>query len=363
MLVENDTQILMPDFITLGHELGHAQRILRGASLHGEDMADMGVDDEVDQILWNNPEELVNIKGVENRLRSEHGLSQRNYHAGDPYTLRFERARADFGRHVDHFMEDISPVQKALLEFHDGYMTIRDYFTVKPDFGDPTVVERIHEELARVAYDAQNHGLLWQKVSRKVKDDPSRMRILTSRFAILSPVLDPDFIPNSTLNFVLALVDYSCQRNDWRHIAGIEDWVRSHNNLKPMVRAVNAGHLDQFRRLRFRKTYLELIPDFMKAGLDGAGYLAINPQPSEADVRALIAYSRSLGYWEIIRGLMQRGQQVVMFEQGLTTEEFEQEVDPGHSIDVELEYTTVDPKAWFFKRIHHVYVRKKFGRR
>ncbi len=45
-------------------------------------------------------------------------------------------------------------------------------------------------------------------------------------------------------------------------------------------------------------------------------------------------------------------------ELGLTHTEFEQSVDPNLDINVEIEYDTIDPKAKYFKNIHHIYVRK-----
>jgi hypothetical protein len=85
---ENDTEVLAPEFITLGHELGHARRQLAGKTFSSfitpENFGITGVDSQ----LWHNSEELANISGVENVLRAEQGLARRRYHVGDLADVR-----------------------------------------------------------------------------------------------------------------------------------------------------------------------------------------------------------------------------------------------------------------------------------
>jgi hypothetical protein len=66
-----------PGFITLGHELGHSRRALRG-----EAQASSWTHDDVsfDELQWTAPEERGNITTEENPLRAEHGLAERKYH-------------------------------------------------------------------------------------------------------------------------------------------------------------------------------------------------------------------------------------------------------------------------------------------
>jgi hypothetical protein len=75
--------VLNPGHVTLGHELGHAAKMRAGALVPAADrdvFPAFGVDSEPEQQLWTNPEELANIEGVENALRTEGGMTPRQYH-------------------------------------------------------------------------------------------------------------------------------------------------------------------------------------------------------------------------------------------------------------------------------------------
>jgi hypothetical protein len=77
---------LSPTFIALGHELGHALRLRRGASVSGGAAPggflekSHGVTSTRKKGLWTEPEELLNIKLVENKLLVENDLAPRLYH-------------------------------------------------------------------------------------------------------------------------------------------------------------------------------------------------------------------------------------------------------------------------------------------
>jgi hypothetical protein len=85
---ENDNEVLAPEFITLGHELGHARRQLSGKTFSSfitpENFGITGVESQ----LWHDSEELANISGIENALRDEQGLARRRYHIGDLADVR-----------------------------------------------------------------------------------------------------------------------------------------------------------------------------------------------------------------------------------------------------------------------------------
>jgi hypothetical protein len=85
---------LSPRFLTLGHELGHAHKNLRGASFNApgtsQEFFDQTGQDELTRKLWSHDaEEVVNITSVENTLRDEHGLTPRQFHT-DQVSARHE---------------------------------------------------------------------------------------------------------------------------------------------------------------------------------------------------------------------------------------------------------------------------------
>src|SRR5215831_4524298 len=63
-------QMLSPSFVTLGHELGHSARMRGGGTTMGIDTImeeDTGLSTDHARDIWQNSEELLNIKGFENR--------------------------------------------------------------------------------------------------------------------------------------------------------------------------------------------------------------------------------------------------------------------------------------------------------
>jgi|GEM_PF-5907724 len=81
---EDMNEIPAPNFITLGHELGHASHILSGGALGDDGVGDkllpmMGVSPEK-RTTWSNMEEFANISSVENSLRKEYGMRGRFGH-------------------------------------------------------------------------------------------------------------------------------------------------------------------------------------------------------------------------------------------------------------------------------------------
>jgi hypothetical protein len=72
---------LMPSFVVLGHELGHAVR-----QQHGESTVRFKspFHDTREGNTWHNREEQTVITGTENRLRGEHGLGARKFHRALP---------------------------------------------------------------------------------------------------------------------------------------------------------------------------------------------------------------------------------------------------------------------------------------
>ncbi|TPG40837.1 hypothetical protein [Flavobacterium pectinovorum] len=81
---ENRNEIPAPNFITLGHELGHATHMLDGVSLNNSKVSDhlfpqVGVHG-AEELKWSNMEEYGNIHSVENSIRKEYGMKERFGH-------------------------------------------------------------------------------------------------------------------------------------------------------------------------------------------------------------------------------------------------------------------------------------------
>lgn len=84
---KNGQEIVTPEFIALGHELGHAAKAKLGAK--GTDVGFGVLKGGIQPAKWNNSsEEYLNVKGVENPLRHEHGMAKR----GD-YTASIKQQR------------------------------------------------------------------------------------------------------------------------------------------------------------------------------------------------------------------------------------------------------------------------------
>ncbi len=275
-LDEDGNQTLVPEYITLGHELGHAQRILRGASLQGEDIADVGVTDEAEKKLWTDVEEFVNINAVENRLRDEHGLSKRKLHAGDPDTVKFEKNLQAFSLQWDNWKTTIPVVSTALLKFHPLGLKLGNYTTVKPDFASDKVMKRIKKELTTLDPDAKNVSTMWQIAGQALRSDNSLMISM----AYLMPKLLPH-IDNGTLNglkkeIIQSMVRYGCLQKNWSPADKVILWMRQQKNYSPLKQE--------------------------------------------------------------IKTVVSKGGLIPFFRAGLTHQEFENDVDPNTEVNVELEY-------------------------
>lgn len=133
----HDEPLHMPSYITLGHELGHAVRNLRGESRGpGYDRpGDLSHDNEFEQrlqrTLWTSPEEHQNITQHENALRAEHGLPDRSFHK-PPQTVALERSKDGLYRrlraandripleHNETVSHHLPALNQAIALFHPG---------------------------------------------------------------------------------------------------------------------------------------------------------------------------------------------------------------------------------------------------
>ncbi len=370
---ENDSQIIMPEFVTLGHELGHAQRLLRGAPLHTEQMTDMGVTDSADKLLWNNPEEYVNINAVENRIRDEHSLSKRKYHVGDMNSVRFERNRAQFTDQYMNWFDTLNPYQRSMFGFHPIGEIVRDYYAVKPDWADPVVLQQANNNLLTLQQDVLSQTELWTQATVYLQQNPHLLGMVRINMKHIIPYISNEALTHVPVGVANEFVRYYVQNNNNQYLNRIITWVETNNNKEPFIFAINQGIADRFlNENAFQEFYLQdnrsvnYLPQLLTASGNAGNWQIVREfylqdNRSVNYLSQLLTASRNAGNWQVVRILMSQGSamQIRFFELGLTDTEFERSVDPNASIDVEIEYNTVDPKAWFFKHMHHVYVRKQ----
>lgn len=150
---ENDQEIFTPEFVTVGHELGHARRLLKGASIpHGLSLDTLGVAAGVDQELWNLPEEFVNIKGVENMIRGEHRIDARKYHSGTATSVRgmknFRQLSARFAVAANGIGIAGTRIAAGFPDY--GAWLGLPYEQPAPDFSDVGVVRAWQERMTNI---------------------------------------------------------------------------------------------------------------------------------------------------------------------------------------------------------------------
>ena len=140
-----------PDFVTLGHELGHARRFLRGIS-PGRSWSDgdpLGGQD-VERERWTDPEEHANITTEENPLRAEHDLPQRQYHQSISSMQAGDRRRQLTARIAA--ISDMVPAEhrRALNPLHIGPL-VRDIH--QADLATAETATALHGRLDRLETD------------------------------------------------------------------------------------------------------------------------------------------------------------------------------------------------------------------
>ena len=157
---------LTPDFITVGHELGHAGRFQTGGSIPLNDAAwlNLGVVDPVERELWGIPEEYVNITGVENALRAEHSLEPRRYHQSNIGMIRGAKARvANLEQFRDAFgeaSEGLSSKEMDLLQTWPEFLRMYDeQYKAELDWSQGAT---LHRMLANIASFRKVAGVLHQ---------------------------------------------------------------------------------------------------------------------------------------------------------------------------------------------------------
>jgi hypothetical protein len=151
--------IFAPDFITLGHELGHARHNLRGTTertgwFDGHPLQGQ----ELERRLWTNPEEHANIQGEENPIRAEHEMPQRQHHA----TIGSGRAT----RHRFGFQADLDRLWATVPARHRGALGRASFGPLhravdQTDLSQPHLAQGLRTQVDQLGRDLP--GTLWRK--------------------------------------------------------------------------------------------------------------------------------------------------------------------------------------------------------
>jgi len=132
-------QILAPSWVTMGHELGHAANMRTGATTMKTN-ALMGLAGGGNNDHWDNPEELLNIENVENALRGEVGLSERDGHRPPQWLLAMgaqvkQKIRRPLGLAGQHDEALITDDEFKALYARAGHAPAKEVVT--PEFINP----------------------------------------------------------------------------------------------------------------------------------------------------------------------------------------------------------------------------------
>lgn len=77
---DDGNEVITPEFVALAHELGHSAKVRGGA--RASDLGAPQIDPAERNADWSNSaEELINVRGVENPVRAEHGVPERGRYA------------------------------------------------------------------------------------------------------------------------------------------------------------------------------------------------------------------------------------------------------------------------------------------
>lgn len=140
-----------PNFITLGHELGHARQNLRGTTLSQGWFGGEAVTDKNEQVRWTNPEEHRNITQDENELRREHNLPERRYHKTTA-SQRSEVARSEMTRQLEGHADSLprGPLKAQVGQLH------RDIS--RADLSDPRTIAAFRTRVSQTG-----RQVLWHR--------------------------------------------------------------------------------------------------------------------------------------------------------------------------------------------------------
>lgn len=149
MVGERNQEIMTPEFVTVGHELGHASRFMKGMTpdaLIGVDQ--FGVKGKADQALWHNSEEFLNIGSVENEVRDDHGIGKRKYHVGEVDEVNKQVLYERYSVRRDALFNRFEWATSQLFNHHEANWVLRaEYEPPIANFGDTGAVAELMRKL------------------------------------------------------------------------------------------------------------------------------------------------------------------------------------------------------------------------
>lgn len=142
---EGGEPIHAPRYITLGHELGHARRALRG-----KNRPDFWEKEKPENALWRNQEEKTNISQTENALRDEHDLPRRQFHT-TVGAARATMTRKELNAELDKITEVYKSAPGEIQDDLSEQLGLGDLATAidSGDMADAEKVKEIREKLSQ----------------------------------------------------------------------------------------------------------------------------------------------------------------------------------------------------------------------
>ena len=167
---EGNEPIHAPRYITLGHELGHARRALRG-----KNRPEFWEDQSPTNALWRSPEEKTNISQTENDLRDEHDLPRRQFHT-TVGAARAEMTRKELNAEVDKITKVYKSAPSEIQDDLFEQLGLGELATAI-DSGDMADSEKVAEIREKLSQTEKALPELIEKLSNQPREKkPQRVR-------------------------------------------------------------------------------------------------------------------------------------------------------------------------------------------
>lgn len=146
-------EVVTPNFVTIGHELGHARRIAKGLALPPSTHLppeQIGMPaDQTTADMWTRAEELVNISSDENQIRDEHGVTRRIFHRGSLPNVQGTLNQARFNQAQSQIQDTLGEEGKNQLRAIIWFQNLLDdaFMTQTNDWATPTVFQGMMNRL------------------------------------------------------------------------------------------------------------------------------------------------------------------------------------------------------------------------